>query len=90
MWCTVLVALGCAVAQAEASQERQELTEAAKREQAYPGGVAPEEDRCEGTRTVVRQGGAGYATNDVPGCPQGGVLVGTDSASYLYGGEGVD
>lgn len=53
-------------------------------------GAAAEEGRCDETRTIVRQGGAGYATNDVPGCPNGGLLAGNDRADYLYGGEGED
>ena len=57
-----------------------------------------EEDRCEGTRGIVLMGG-GYATNDVPGCPKGGLLLGTDGPNtgidspiqdYLYGGDGED
>jgi RTX calcium-binding nonapeptide repeat (4 copies) len=55
-------------------------------------------DRCEGTRGIVLMGG-GYATNDVPGCPKGGLLLGTDGPNtdinspmqdYLYGGDGDD
>jgi RTX calcium-binding nonapeptide repeat (4 copies) len=54
--------------------------------------------RCEGTRGIVLMGG-GYATNDVPGCPKGGLLLGTDGPNtdlnspmqdYLYGGDGDD
>ena len=31
-----------------------------------------------------------YTTNDLPGCPKGGPLLGTDKADKLYGGEGYD
>ena len=55
----------------------------------HPRGASATEDRCEGTRTIVMMG-AGYKTNDVPGCPKGGLLSGTDGADYLYGGEGED
>jgi Ca2+-binding RTX toxin-like protein len=43
--------------------------------------------------------GGGYTTNDVPGCPKGGLLLGTDGPNtginspmqdYLYGGDGED
>ena len=43
--------------------------------------------------------GGGYATNDLPGCPKGGLLLGTDGPNtdmnspmqdYLYGGDGDD
>ena len=55
----------------------------------HPRGASATEDRCEGTRTIVMMG-AGYKTNDVPGCPKGGLLSGTDGADYLYGGESED
>jgi len=68
------------------------------KEQGHSRGAASEEDRCEGTRGIVLMGG-GYATNDVPGCPNGGLLLGTDGPNtgmdspmqdYLYGGDGED
>jgi hypothetical protein len=31
-----------------------------------------------------------YTTNDLPGCPKGGLLKGTDKADKLYGGDGDD
>ena len=41
-----------------------------------------EEARCEGTRTIKPSyaGGAIHTTNDLPGCPKGGLLLGTDKA----------
>src|SRR5215217_3406040 len=41
-----------------------------------------EEGRCEGTRTFKKTaaGGVIYTTNDLPGCPKGGLLLGTDKA----------
>ena len=40
-----------------------------------------EEARCEGTRTIKESGsGMIYTTNDLPGCPKGGLLLGTDKA----------
>src|SRR5215207_2085183 len=31
-----------------------------------------------------------YTTNDLPGCPKGGLLLGTNGKDKLYGGEGDD
>ena len=41
-----------------------------------------EEARCEGTRTFKKSdaGGVIYTTNDLPGCPKGGLLLGTDKS----------
>jgi Ca2+-binding RTX toxin-like protein len=53
-------------------------------------GAAAEEDGCEGTR-IIETMGFDYTTNDVPGCPQGGVLSGTDGQDdLLYAGVGED
>jgi hypothetical protein len=50
-----------------------------------------EEVRCEGTRTIKEPGsGAIYTTNDLPGCPKGGLLLGTNGKDKLWGGEGDD
>jgi len=87
--CAVLLVVGFSGVQAETSQEEQGHTEATEQEQGHSGGAAPEEARCEGTRTVIRDG-AGYLTNDVPGCPKGGLLSGTDGKDNLHGGEGED
>lgn len=48
------------------------------------------DDRCEGTRFVFRLGG-NYTTNDVPGCPSGGLLSGSDvDDDFLAGVDGDD
>lgn len=47
------------------------------------------DDRCEETRFVGRIG-ARYTTNDVPGCPSGGLLSGTDVDDELAGVKGDD
>src|SRR5918995_524669 len=41
-----------------------------------------EEARCQGTRTIklASAGGWIYTTNDLPGCPKGGLLLGTDKS----------
>jgi Ca2+-binding RTX toxin-like protein len=88
--CTVLLCVGCAGVRSDAPEEEQGHTEVTK-EQTHS-------DRCDGTRGIVLMGG-GYATNDVPGCPKGGLLLGTDGPNtgidspmqdYLYGGDGED
>jgi hypothetical protein len=55
----------------------------------YSPGAAAEEDRCEGTRFIV-VGGARYTTNDLPGCPKGGLLSGTGRGDALHGMKGDD
>jgi Ca2+-binding RTX toxin-like protein len=52
-------------------------------------GAVAEEDRCEGTRFIV-VGGARYTTNDLPGCPKGGLLSGTGRSDALRGEKGND
>ena len=53
-----------------------------------------EEARCEGTSTtknpIVGTGGGPYTTNDLPGCPDGGLLKGTDKNDRLFGKDGDD
>jgi hypothetical protein len=87
MGCPVL-AIGCAGVRSEAPEEGQGHTEATK-EQAHSGGAASEEARCGGTRTVDLQGRT-YTTNDVSGCPNGGLLSGTDGRDKLDGEDGDD
>ena len=89
MGCAVLLmVVGCAGVRSEAPKEqeqsRAEVTEGQARS---PEATASEEARCEGTRTV-KQEGAVFTTNDVPGCPKGGLLSGTDGPDKLYGGDG--
>jgi Ca2+-binding RTX toxin-like protein len=81
MGCALVLVVGCAGTRSEAPQEEQGQTEVTK-EQA-------EEDRCEGTRTVDLQGRT-YTTNDVSGCPKGGMLSGTDKPDKLDGEDGDD
>jgi hypothetical protein len=53
-----------------------------------------EQARCEGTITtknpVPGSGGGPYTTNDLPGCPDGGLLLGTDKNDRLHGKDGDD
>ena len=83
--CAVLLMVGGSGVRAEASQEEKHGRTEATKEQEQSGGAAPEEDRCEGTRINARG-----LTNDVPGCPTGGLLTGTEGADILTGEEGED
>src|SRR5215204_2171532 len=77
MGCAVLLmVVGCARVRSQAPQ---------KEEQARS-------DRCEGTRTfkVKGDGVELRTTNDVPGCPNDGLLSGTDKGDYLSGKKGED
>jgi Ca2+-binding RTX toxin-like protein len=53
-----------------------------------------EEARCQGTSNTKNpsagSGGGHYITNDLPGCPKGGLLLGTDKNDRLYGKDGDD
>src|SRR5918994_4966575 len=76
--CAVLLFVGCAGGRSEAPEE-----------QVHTEATASEEARCEGTR-AVKQEGAVFTTNDVPGCPKGGLLSGTDGRDKLDGKKGDD
>jgi hypothetical protein len=81
--CAVLLLVGgCAGVRSEAPQEE---------EQAHTEATASEESRCEGTRTFKPKGTSYLrTTNDLPGCPNGGLLSGTDKADILDGMDGDD
>jgi hypothetical protein len=90
--------VGCAGVRSEASkQEEQGRTETTKHEQGHTKATkdqyGSEEARCRQTRTY-RVEGEGlhrvYTTNDVPGCPKGGLLSGTDGEDHLDGQDGDD
>ena len=52
-----------------------------------------EEARCEETRTIKPAWAGGvdiFTTNDLPGCPKGGLLLGTDKNDNLAGQDGND
>jgi RTX calcium-binding nonapeptide repeat (4 copies) len=82
--------VGCAGGRSQAPEE-QGHTEATKEQARSPEATASEEARCEGTRTFQMKGGGGlFTTNDVPGCPTGGLLSGTDERDKLDGKKGED
>ena len=88
--CAVLLVVGCAGVRSEAPKEQEQgHTEATKDQGRSPEATASEEARCEGTRTVDLQGRT-YTTNDLPGCPNGGLLLGTDKPDKLAGKDGDD
>jgi hypothetical protein len=93
--CAVVLGVGCAGAGSEAPQEEKGHTEATKQEQGRIAEAASEEARCEGTRTyqkgrVVRGHRNVFTTNDLPDCPKGGLLLGTDKPDKLGCKEGED
>ena len=90
--CAVLFLVGgCAGTSSEAPQEDKGHTEAIKEKTRSPEAAASEVARCEGTQPIERHGPSGrWVTNDVPGCPKGGPLLGTDKPDELDGLEGDD
>jgi hypothetical protein len=95
MGCAVLLMLvGCAGVRSEASQEEQGRTETTKQEQGHTVAAkdqyGSEEARCSQTRSFRMEPWGVYATNDVPGCPKGGLLSGTDGRDHLAGKGGDD
>ena len=86
-----LVVVGCAGVRSGAPQGEEEHTEATNEQARSPEATASEEARCEKRRTFHRKNYAGsYITNDVPGCPTGGPLAGTDGPDNMWGGDGED
>ena len=78
--CAILLVVGGSGVQAQASKEGQGRS----------SGAGSEEDRCEATRFIFMLGRGRYTTNDVPGCPHGGLLSGTDQDDSLAGKKGED
>jgi hypothetical protein len=80
--CVVLLLVGgCAGVRSEAPQ---------KEGQGHTEATASEEARCSQTRTFRIKSWGSYTTNDVPGCPKGGLLSGTDGRDHLDGKDGDD
>jgi hypothetical protein len=84
----LLLAVGCAGTTSSETSKEQEPTEATKKEQTRsPKATASEEEaRCDGTRASA----PAYTTNDLPGCPKAGLLLGTDHQDLLTGKHGDD
>ena len=87
----ILLVVGCSGVRTGAPQEKKQgHTETTNKEQTRsPEATASKEARCRGARSLDRPHGT-YLTNDVPGCPKGGLLRGTDGPDSLYGGDGDD
>ena len=78
-WAVLLLVVGCSGVRSGAS----------KQEQGRSPEASAEEDRCGETRSIDKHRGP-YLTNDVPGCPSGSLLSGTDGPDKLFGGDGED
>ncbi len=96
MGCAILLAVGCAGVRSGAPEE-EGRTEATEEQARSPEARASEEGRCAGTRTFDHVGAfegqmyrGTYTTNDVSGCPDGGLLSGTDKPDELAGEDGED
>ena len=89
----LLLGVGCSGTRPAAPQEekkQQGHTEATTTEQGHSGEAASEgESRCDGTRPFQKWG-YHFTTNDLPDCPTGGLLLGTDERDKLGGREGDD
>ena len=73
--------VGCSGTRSETSKK--------EKQGSSPEATASEEARCDGTRTIEKYRQV-YTTNDLPGCPKGGLLLGTDGPDKLDGGDGDD
>jgi hypothetical protein len=78
--CAVLLFVGCAGERSEAPQED---------EQGRSPQATSEEVRCDGRRSYKQEVWV-FTTNDVAGCPKGGLLSGTDRPDHLDGMKGDD
>jgi hypothetical protein len=96
----LLLMVGCSGTRSEAPKEEKQKghIEATNKEQGHSAGeaTASEEARCQGTKPYYRKNEPGavkpysYTTNDLPGCPSGGLLLGTDGPDKLFGADGED
>jgi RTX calcium-binding nonapeptide repeat (4 copies) len=90
--CAVLLVVGCSGTSSEAPQEKGHTEATTDKEQTLASEATA---RCQGTRTyqkgrVVRGHRFVVTTNDLPDCPKGGLLLGTDEPDKLGGKEGDD
>jgi hypothetical protein len=88
----LLLVVSCAGTSSVAPQEKEKgHTEATKEQARSPQATEAEEARCDGTRTTKNpMAGGTYLTNDLPGCPKGGLLLGTNKPEKLAGEDGAD
>src|ERR671910_3163257 len=78
----LLLVVGRAGTSSDASKEQQGHTEATKAQTRSPEATEAEEARCEGTKSR-NINNESVVTNDVPGCPKGGLLLGTKKRDWL-------
>src|SRR5215213_5445008 len=90
--CALLLMADASGVLAEASQQnKHKRTEATNNEQTHsPKATASEEAKCEGTRKINVNLPGRFTTNDLPGCPKGGLLSGTEKGDALAGEKGDD
>jgi RTX calcium-binding nonapeptide repeat (4 copies) len=97
----LLLVVGCSGTRSEAPKKKekgrtevtteQEHTEATTEQTRSPEATESEEEaRCDGTRIIKEKYGGPVVTNDVSGCPKGGLLRGTDGRDRLAGDDGSD
>jgi Ca2+-binding RTX toxin-like protein len=90
----LLLVVGCPGVRSGAPKKEQGHTEATEEQARSPEATASEEARCEGTRNIALgasfKSGASALTNDLPGCPNGGLLLGSDKPDKLDAGDGED
>jgi len=79
----LLLVVGCAGTSSETSNKKEQGSSPKATE-------SEEEGRCEGTRKINMNLPARFTTNDLPGCPKGGLLLGTDKPDELAGEKGND
>jgi hypothetical protein len=81
----LLLVVGCSGTSSETSNKKE-------KGHSPEATASKEEARCEGTRTtkVPPSPGGIYTTNDLPSCPKGGLLLGTNGKDKLFGGAGDD
>src|SRR5215218_2717499 len=78
----LLLVVSCAGTSSETSNKKEQGSS--------PQATASEEEaRCEGTKSRIINNES-VVTNDVPGCPKGGLLLGTDKKDELSGEKGDD
>jgi hypothetical protein len=80
----LLIVVGCSGTSSETSNKKEQGSS--------PQATASQEARCDGTRSyqkgpVVRGHRNVVTTNDIPDCPKGGLLLGTDKPDKLDGRE---
>jgi len=84
----LLLAVGCSGTTSSETSNKKEQGSSPKATD------SEEEARCQGTRKIKWNGGPRpggiYTTNDLSGCPKGGLLEGTDKRDKLNGFDGDD